>query len=754
MLIRINGGAGGIKEYLENGQKQDKFYSRDELDERLILDGNLSVTDSIIESMDNDNNKYFHITLAFKEDYVSPEVLADINQEFKDYFLSGYTDNEINYYAEAHLPRIKSYISLNNNNLIERKPHIHIVIPRINLLDGSSFNPSVPGMIKYINAFQEYINTKYGLASPKDNLRTSFNNSSEVISRHKGDIFNANGKEQKTAILDLILDNNPININELKALLTKNGYAVKLRNKDDPTTCYLNIKIPDNIKGINLKESVFRSEFLYLSREAKLAKLNQNKTDKYIIIASIPKQSLTLHNQLMQEWQELKSLETRFINRNISKKERQVYYKLTSEDKLSYLNDKHQKYYDQYSTLLESSSNEQTIQAPPEKNIDTINLNEQHVIKDSLVTELIQQNQEHDKRHTFRNHLHELNSKLHADILLELTEKIYGVQPELYFITKDKNGADRIKCGKRNLSIVDFCLKELNLPFKDTVRLLDNAYNMQNNLTRERGWNIHQDIYLKEQYKAWFEIYKADRLKQINRVSDYTYNERKLVINSTKHKIQTLRMDKSLTPAKRMEQINLLKATQVIDLNALAEARKYEQKSVRESFNLEMQASYRKFLMEQFKLGDEAALKELRRLRVKFDKTDENQNNTFKYVDRYQEFRLNITYDIDNNGTICYKLDNQVIIKDSGRKLEVIKDTQDNIKLSLDLAIAKFGKSIELTGTPEFKQKAVEIAVKNNYKVEFLDEHSKQYYATYLDQIKSDSSKLESLIANETNHEL
>ena len=741
MLIRINGGAGGIKEYLEDGQKQDRFYSRDELDERVIIDGNLSVTDTIIESMDNDNNKYFHITLAFKEDYVSHEVLADINQEFKEYFLSGYKDGEINYYAEAHLPRIKSYMPLNNNNLIERKPHIHVVIPRINLLDGSSFNPSIPGMIKYINAFQEHINTKYGLASPKDNLRTNFNNSSEVISRHKGDIFNTNGKEQKAAMLDLILNNNPTNINELKILLIKNGYAVKLRNKDDPTTCYLNIKLPDNIKGINLKESVFRSEFLCLSREAKLAKLNQNKTDKYIM-ASIPKQSLTLHNQLMQKWRELKSLETRFINRNISKKERQVYYKLSPEDKLSYLNGKHQKYYEQYAPLVESNSDEQTVQASPENNIDTINFNEQHVIKDSLVTELIQQNQEQDKQHTFRNRLHELNSKLHADILLELTEKTHGIQPEQYFITKDKNGADRIKCGRRNLSIVDFCLKELNLPFKDTISLLDNAYNMQNDLTRERGGNIHQGLYLKEQYREWFTRYKIDRVKQLNTTLSDASNTRKHIIVDTKYQIKVIRNNQQLPPAQRIKQVNLLKARHVFELDALSKARKQQQNSIRKAFNLEMQASYRKFLTEQAKLGDETALQELRRLRIKFDKTDGNQNNTFKYVDRYQEFRLNITYDIDNNGTICYKLDDQVIIKDSGRKLEVIKDTQDNIKLSLDLAITKFGKSIELTGTPEFKQKIIEMAVKNNYKVEFLDEYSRLYYAKTLNAAEIDTNTI------------
>jgi hypothetical protein len=317
MLIRVNSGASGIKEYLEDGQKQDRFYSRDDLDERMILDGNLALTDSIIESMDVNRDKYFHITLSFKEDYLDSDILANINQEFKDYFLAGYSNDEaasseINYYAEAHLPRIKSYMSNIDNQLIERKPHIHVVIPTINLLDGTEFYPSIQRMIKYIDAFQEHINNKYGLASPKDNLRINLNNSSEIISRLKGDIFNAKGREQKLIILDLVLENNPTNIKELKALLTKNGYEVKLRNKDNPVTCYLNVKLPGNDKGINLKESVFRDEFLCLSHETKLAKLDQHKGRKYIEAYQAEKLD-KVNIQLMQEWLEITRILHKYV---------------------------------------------------------------------------------------------------------------------------------------------------------------------------------------------------------------------------------------------------------------------------------------------------------------------------------------------------------------------------------------------------------------------------------------------------------
>lgn len=746
MLIRINGGSGGIKEYLENGQKQDRFYSRDELDERVILDGNLELTNNIIESMNVNRDKYFHITLAFKEDYLNPDTLTNINQEFKEYFLAGYSDNEsthneINYYAEAHLPKIKSYMSNIDNQLIERKPHIHIVIPTINLLDGTEFYPSIKKMIKYIDAFQEHINNKYGLASPKDNLRINFNNTSEIVSRHKGDIFNANGKEQKSAILDLILENNPTDMNKLKALLTKNGYEVKLRNKDNPVTCYLNVKLPGDAKGISLKESVFRDEFLCLPHETKLAKLNQPKTGKYIE-AYPAKQLDTTNTQLMQEWQELKALETRFINHGTSKKERQAYYKLFPEDKLSYLKNKRQKYYKQYAPLLQNKNDEQAIQMSLENTIDIIRVDDQHTTKDSLVTELIHKNQEQDKQQTFRNYLHELNTKINADVLLELTEKTHGVQPELYFITKDKNGVDRIKCGSRNLSIVDFCLKELNLSFKDTVTLLDNAYNMQKDLTRERGWNIHQDMYLKEQYREWFTQYKTERVKQLNDTLTDASDTRKYIIADNKAQIKALRNNQQLTPAELIKQVNLLKARQVFELDALSKARKQQQNSIRKAFNLEMQSAYRKFLGQMAQDGDGIALKELRRLRIEFNKHGNETNNIISYVDRYQEFRLNITYDIDDNGAICYKLNNQIILKDTGRKLEVTQVTNDNIKLSLELAMAKFGKTIALTGTTEFRQKVVEMAVKNNYKVEFLDEYSRLYYAKTLDAAKIDTNTI------------
>lgn len=172
MLIRISGGEFGIKDYLENGQKQGRDYSRDELDERIILDGDLNLTDAIINKMDNNGDKYLHITLAFKEDEIPPKTLKAITQDFKEFTFSVFNDDEYSFYAEAHLPKIKSYTHAKTCELVERKPHIHIVIPKHNLHSGESLNPFglVERQVKYLEAIQETLNNRYGLAaSPKDN---------------------------------------------------------------------------------------------------------------------------------------------------------------------------------------------------------------------------------------------------------------------------------------------------------------------------------------------------------------------------------------------------------------------------------------------------------------------------------------------------------------------------------------------------------------------------------------------------------
>ena len=64
MLIRVSGGSSGIGSYLAEGRKSGRDYSRDELDQRFLLSGDLQHLEAILASFDqnNEDQKYLHIT--------------------------------------------------------------------------------------------------------------------------------------------------------------------------------------------------------------------------------------------------------------------------------------------------------------------------------------------------------------------------------------------------------------------------------------------------------------------------------------------------------------------------------------------------------------------------------------------------------------------------------------------------------------------------------------------------------------------
>ncbi|KYP90566.1 hypothetical protein WB91_08675 [bacteria symbiont BFo1 of Frankliniella occidentalis] len=127
MLIRVSGYNSGVKEYLEEGVKNGRDYSRDELDERVILQGDLDVTDRIYKSIpDRDQNRYTTFTLSFREDEISNETLQAITDEFKDFVMYAYEQEEYNFYAEAHIPNIKEVFDKKRGRRL-RGNHIYIL---------------------------------------------------------------------------------------------------------------------------------------------------------------------------------------------------------------------------------------------------------------------------------------------------------------------------------------------------------------------------------------------------------------------------------------------------------------------------------------------------------------------------------------------------------------------------------------------------------------------------------------------------
>lgn len=346
MLIRISGGKEGIKEYLENGHKQGREFTRDELDERVILAGDLDFTDHLINDFDTGAEKYLHITLSFKEDVISRDDMENIVRDFEQFAFAAYGRGEYNFYAEAHLPKIKSYISQKTGETIERKPHIHIVVPKVNLLSSGALNPF--GLVehneRFIDAFQEHVNNKYGLASPKNNRRIEFTDASDMINRYKDDVFSGNNRDLKKDILGVVLDRGITSYNDFKELLAEYG-DTKTRNSGKDNE-YQNVKPTDNAKGVNLKEFVFSREFIELSDADKRATLSAEVTRQYEIAGAERTDTVTI-NQGLDEWFSRRAMEVKYLNSG-NKQLFQRYRDADADEKYQILVDQADRFYAKY----------------------------------------------------------------------------------------------------------------------------------------------------------------------------------------------------------------------------------------------------------------------------------------------------------------------------------------------------------------------------------------------------------------------
>lgn len=332
MIIRVRGHNSGFAEYLRTGKKEGSSLHRDELDKRIILHGDLDITDNIVNAMpDNGDDRYLHITLSFKENHISDEQIKTVLDEFRTQLFNAYDEREYAFYAEAHLPKIKRILNESTGDMEERKPHIHIIIPKINMCDGSYLSPVgyYPHNERYVEAIQESINTKHGLQSPRDNRRIDITEISDFISRYKGDVFKSDSKGIKQELLSTILTDDNITYDTFIRKLKKQGVVKKRKGASGE---YLNFKKNGSPKGVNLKEFFFGPEFINLSKSDKLNYLYSQdaaRTDDR------KKQDEANDNVALDHWLKFRSYEIKYIHPN--SKEFKNYKRMDDQSKLCFL---------------------------------------------------------------------------------------------------------------------------------------------------------------------------------------------------------------------------------------------------------------------------------------------------------------------------------------------------------------------------------------------------------------------------------
>jgi hypothetical protein len=729
MLIRISGGSEGIEDYLQHGQKKGRDFDRNELDERIILDGDLDATREIISTVHGDGEKYLHITLAFKEDEVSKEALHAITQEFKEFAFAAYDTDEYNFYAEAHLPRIKSYIHQQTGEFIERKPHIHAVIPELNLLSGHKLNPfgRAEHQIKFLEAFQEHVNSKYGLASPKDHRRIEITGESEMISRYKGDIFSGKNKDFREQVLTEMMDRGITSYEEFRGMLEEFG-EVKIRNKGKETE-YLNVKRPGAEKGINLKDSVFRREFVELTPNEKAARLAVESRQHYET-AGPPRPTAGQWEARLIEWRTIRAREVKYLNPG-NRKLYQRYREAAQEIKKEIIAEREARFYSRY----RDSDRDSGIDAP-----DTLRAIEgsrgrdpSHAgtpahgrRADSVVGQIARDFEEGRKivQAAGLDEWKQIKQQLEPYRLLARLSESHGVIPEKYDITAGQDGTPRIRAGSRNLNVSDFLTKELNLPWAEASGILREVYAEQigrgpeprhRQRPRQQLWQEYQEHQRTRRATRWDEQRQSETIRR-QAIRREWYAKRSAIQGQTKG-------------AGRKEALSVARMERVIQEQALRAEATAERTALKTADRTPRMDQYREFLRARAEAGDGRALAELRRVkRRQSERDDANELHIESATPPPAEAEPEVlsvvpglSYSVHSNGDVTYRRAGAAILRDEGRAVRVLSADDDNTEIALHLGRAKFGTRLTLNGSEAFQTRAARVAAERGIGVEFAD---------------------------------
>jgi|UPI00068EAE3A Large polyvalent protein-associated domain 7 len=689
MLIRISGGDSGIEDYLEHGQKQGRENSRDELDERAILDGDLDTMRLINDANNSQGEKYLHITLSFKEDEINRETLEAITQDFKSFAFSAYESDEYAFYAEAHIPRIKSYINSKNGEFVERKPHIHIVIPQKNLLSGTNLNPfgKIEQQIQFIDAFQELTNAKYGLSSPKDNRRTAFNMESEMVSRYKGDdftgrdVFTGHHKDLKAKILADLLEKQIDNKKDFIALLSEYG-SVRVRNQGRSNE-YLNIKPNPEKKGINLKDYVFTSEFLALSAEQKRQALTKVASAQYEK-ASHARTPAADYQATLQDWHDRRAKEIKYLNSG-NRKHYAQYKQGTPEERTAMLAEKENHFYAKHKQAEDHDRNDKPDRSHLARTLERIRENlgtiDRHIQSasravgnldraggnlarrrasraiaavverfarhqgssvqrpgrtaernsrrdaDNVTGQLKRDHQEHqaNTRSTDLSEFQEIRRYLDAQRLLTELSHSHGVIAEKYSISKGKDGGDRIKAGTRNLNVSDFLTKELNLPWAEASKILRDSYQAQTGREHQPLNRTRPRERLWEEFRQHMHGRPSHNKTQWDIQKQIESSQKKAIREVFYAKRGRIMGDRSLRPVERKAQLSIARMAKIQQEQALREAIRQQRAELKKSLNRPLKDEYVDWLTSKSQQGDAEALGELRRMQAKAKETTHDQ---------------------------------------------------------------------------------------------------------------------------------
>lgn len=789
MLLRITGGNDGIRPYLEEGRKEGRAWSREELDERVVLAGDLATTDAAIQSINSADDRYLHITLAFREDHVSEGELRDVVKAFEAFAFAAYRPDEYSLYAEAHYPRIKSYTNRRTGEFVERKPHIHIVIPKQNLLTGRPLDlfGKTTQQERFVDAFQEHVNNTFGFASPKDHRRIEFTGESEMISRYKGDLFRRRDADVKSALLNAMIERDVRTKKTFELMLHEFG-AVRERN-EGKSNSYFNIKLEGAAKGVNLRDYVFSEEFIALSREEKKNALEHEVTRSYIE-AGKAKRDPELIAATLKEWHDIRAREIKYINSG----NRKVYAQWRAaslDEKRDILAQRERAFYAKYDRKRADGQQPESIERIDanlrtarralrsagtalgavkrdpgniadrsavravaaavrryEGRARTPRIAEQRRPRDNVVGQMQRGVSERMQQASAEPSMAAIKQGLDARRLLSAVGASHGVIPGKYEVTKGKDGSDRIVCGKRHLNVSDFLTAEMKLPWVQAERILRDEFVRQKTNAPQR--NVPDEPgrgQLWQEFQVWKSARPAERAAAWQAQRDSEKDRKGVIAAEYREAKAAITYNPGMRYADRRSQLSIERMRKVEADQRLSVQIASERDAFREQWNMRNNELFRTFLQQRAGQGDALALDELRRQRTEPERRDPRQaqvsgngRGEAVYLPAPLEYR------VGRNGDVTYSAQGRDVLRDELRAVTVLQPSDTAvIESGLRLAMAKFGAELTVSGSDEFKQKLVQVAVNQGLRVDFKDPAMREAYETLRQNAKATERPAETI---------
>lgn len=738
MLVRVSGGREGVAQYLRHGVKAGRAFTREQLDERMTLAGDLELTDALVRGMVNQGNRYLHVTLAFKEDHVPPEALRAIVEEFRAFTAAAYAEDEFNFYAEAHLPRIKHYSNRATGEQVERKPHIHIVIPQKNLLSGEHLNPFGIGerSNEFLKAFQERINATYGLASPDDHSRHSFNIESALLSRYKGDQFAGAHRELKEKIRDDVLQLGIESREDFHRYLAEHWETSTVNSRG--RECFA-IRPDPGGKRVRLTEAFFSAEHIARPTTDKLARQQQDAAA--YVATQTPRPVLSQHLERETYWHEVRAKEIKYLNSG-RRAEWGRYKAMDDRGRAAFLAEKEAAFYGKHRADLEHAIN--ALEQDSARHLEaSVRVARRHRESgrtddgaraparerpgDTVAGTLLARLQERHRAYRGdRLGLDEIKQRLAGERLLKHLSHTHGVEPAKYLVHRTAHG-DRIQCGGRSYNVTDFCTKEMHLPFAEAAPILRECYAGQQRELRLEARPRPREALWQDYTARWRGERRQEAKAAIAEQRARHAEGRRAITEQYRKERAQLSADRTIYGAAKQAARSVLRVRQLEAEAALRKAHAAERERVAEQYP--SRPTFADYLQDQAQRGVVEALNELRR--QSRPEVREPEPNAVAFVGHEAAESLAfapLAYRVARNGDVTYYDHQGDVMRDETRRVQALRCDDQTLAIALRVAERKFFKpgqpgpiTVALAGNEAHVRRTIEVAVQEGINVRFAN---------------------------------